>query len=391
MSVDTVLPAFLLNMTDSPVVISLLRVVYSAGFWLPALWAPNLFAHRRRRGPSVVVIGFIERLPMLCIALLAPILAVERPALMIAIFFAGWVVRSVCEGLNTVQYSALLDESIPPDYRGKLWGVSAAISGAAALPVGLWASRNIERLPFPGGYSLLMLVGFAVLTATLFPLWLVKERTGGRPAPEDARGGLRTLGLVLRDQQFGRYALAVVAFSFAEMALPFYVVHALRTFHAPESSVGLYAGVQVAAGCAAAVSFGLLGDRMGYRRPLMWALGFAVAAPLLARAAPAPWTMFGVFALVGVAVQGVGLCRYTLALEIPPAGRVAQYLAVFYWVTAPAQAVAPLLGGLIVSATGPRAVFLPSAIAAVAGMLLLLRVTEPRGRQPVMGHRRPLA
>lgn len=378
MSPETILPAFILRLTDSPLALSMIRVVYAVGMWLPILYAPNLIRRVQWRGKYVVVVGMFERAPMLVIGLVAPVLATSNPSAMLGVFYACWLIRSIAEGVNLSAYASLLDEGIPETYRGRLWGVSSGVSAVLALPLGLWTSQHLRTHGFPDGFSHLFTAGFVILAVTLVPLWWVREVRGGRRVPEGGRVGLGSLRLLWTDEPFRRFTVVVVAIAFIDMAVPFYAIHALRTFGLPESSMGLLAGAQAAAASVASIVFGVISDRIGFRAPLRIALVLGFLAPLMALLAPAAWAMYPTFALLGAALTTIVMCRYNMMLEICPPGRVPEYSGVFYTVLQPAFAVAPLLGSLVVQYVGLKAVFLPSMLAALVAIVLLRQVPEPR-------------
>lgn len=378
MAPDTILPAFLLHLSDDPRTIALLRTIYALGGWLPVLWAPNVIAGVKRRGPVVVGIGVFERLPMLVIALSALALAQGRPVAMLWVFFACWAVRSFMEGLNLPCYSALLGEALPPDRRGRLWGISAGVSALMAFPIGLWASANLKRLEFPLGYSALMAVGFAVLLLTLVPLGWVREWTGGRATRAEARSGLSSFRLLREDPRLGRFILAGGLCALAELSCPFFVTHALLTLHQPEPMVGWFMGAQAAAAAVAGCVFGVATDRIGYRRPWMVAHLFGLAACAVAFTASGTAAMCVAFALLGVSVTGTVLCRYNLLIELAPPGRSPKYIAVNYSIVQIVFATAPLLGAMLVRSVSTRAVFVPGMAFALLAILAIRALSEPR-------------
>lgn len=377
MAPDTILPAFLLHLTDDPRVISLLRAIYALGCWLPVLWAPNIIARVRRRGPVVVGIGIFERLPMLAVAIAALGLATRAPGAMLWVFFLCWAMRSFCEGLNLPCYSALLGEALPADRRGRLWGVSAGLSALLALPIGLWVSANLERLAFPLGYSLLLTVGFVVLVVTLIPLAWVREWTGGRASAEEARGGVGAFRLLREDPRLPRFILASGLCALAELSYPFFTTHALTELGAPEPMVGWYMGAQAACAAIAGCIFGIATDRIGYRRPWMVAHAFGAAACAVALAAREPRLMLVAFALLGVSVTGTVLCRYNLLIELAPPGRSPRYIAVNYSIVQVAFIAAPLLGGMLVRESGARASFAVGVAFAALAAIAVRGIEEP--------------
>ncbi|MBD3173872.1 MAG: MFS transporter [Armatimonadia bacterium] len=393
MSPETIAPAFVLQLTDSPMAVSMIRVVYAVGMWLPILYAPNLIRRVKWRGKYVVGVGMVERLPMLVVGLAAPFLAVSDPSKMLLVFFICWGIRSIAEGVNLSAYASLLDEGVPETYRGRLWGGSSSLSAVLALPIGFWSAHHLRTQPFPAGYATLFIVGFLVLAVTLIPLWWVREVRTGRVKVDSAKTGLASMGLLRTDPVFRRFTVMVVAIGFIDMAVPFYSVHALRTFGLPDSTMGLFAGAQAAAASVGALAFGLMSDRVGFRGPLRGALVLGFLAPCAAFLAPAPWAMYPTFALLGAALTTIVMCRYNMLLEVAPQGKVPEYSGVFYTTVQPAFALAPFLGSLVVEYLGVRAVFVPSMVAAVLAIILLRGVPEPRaaasettGEDPVRNH-----
>ncbi len=378
MAQETLLSAFLLRLSDDPRTTALMRTIYALGCWLPVLWAPNLIARVRHRGPVVVLIGTFERVPMLVIALAALALARDNPRAMLWVFFLCWAVRSLCEGLNLPCYSALLGEALPPDRRGRLWGISAGVSAVMAFPIGLWASANLKQLEFPLGYSALMVVGFAVLMLTVLPLGWVREWTGGRARAEEARSGLSSFRLLREDPRLVRFILASSLCALAELSYLFFTMHAIQTLRIPEPTIGWFMGAQAAAAAVAGCLFGIITDRIGYRRPWMVAHLFGLAACVTAWLAPGPIVMSLAFALVGVSATGTILCRYNMLVEMAPPGRSPKYIAVNYSIVQVAFAVAPLIGALLIRRLGTSAVFLPGIVLSLLTIVAVRALSDPR-------------
>lgn len=377
MSIDVILPTFLSHLTPSLRAVSYIRGIYSLGVWLPSLWAPNLIRTLRRRGPYVVGIGLIERAPLLAVAVATWLWGRTNPALVLGVFFVAWAIRSVAEGVNRPAYSQLVAEGLPPRVRGRFWGYAGAICGALAVPYTLWAAGWLKRTPFPDGYVVLFLIGFAVLAVSLLPIWFVRERVSGRPEPRDSGTNLRSMRLLLADRNFGLMTLAVVVLACADMAAPFYVRQAMDHLGAPEHYAALYAGVQSGAGSIAALLAGLWVSRRG-NRPALFAAGLvgALAAfAALAIANPATYTV--VFGLLGATSAVVGMYAYNLLLALLAPSRVAVYSGVHYTVVEPARSIMPVIGGEVAQRLGPSAVFLPAACAYLLWCVILLAVREP--------------
>ena len=381
MQPDTILPAFVSRLGGGELGVGLIRGIYSFGVWLPSLWAARAVRGVRKRGPFVVVLGLVERIPMLVAAFAALSLGRSHPGVALTVFYLCWAVRSLAEGVNRPAYSQLLTESVRASHRGRFWGYSTVACALVAVPWSLWASGRLKSMAFPEGYVLLFLVGFGILTITLVPLWWVRERVAGRVHPDHVPSGLRSLKLLSRRPAFGYFTLVTAIGAVADMAAPFYVVHALKVLGAPEHYAALYSGAYVAAGALAAYVLGVWADRAGNRRALLCAGAMSLAAPLAAGVLATPTAFFGVFVLLGAGASCMALYGYNMLLEVVPPQEAAAYCGAHYGVVEPVRAVAPVLGALIVRHAGTPWAFGPAAIIYAAWLVLVFRMRDPRQRR----------
>jgi DHA2 family methylenomycin A resistance protein-like MFS transporter len=143
----------------------------------------------------------------------------------------------------------------------------------------------------------------------------------------------------------------------------------MDTFGIDAATVSSLVTLYLAAVSIALPASGSLGDRFGHRRTfLIGVVAFAGASVLAATA-----TSFAVLAVARVLQAGSGALVSTsstalISVEAPPDRRGAAF-GLFDLITSAAAAIAPLLGGLIVSAFGWRGLFLlavPVAAVAVA-------------------------
>ena len=182
--------------------------------------------------------------------------------------------------------------------------------------------------------------------------------------------------------------LVQVLFTFSGAATPFYVVHGLESLGFPAQSIGIFTSAQVTGGVLSALLMGYVGERRGTRAVMRLWGGVSLLTPLLALAlsrlgqvAPGP-TLLYLYALVFVAVgaQGnsvmAGFLNYVLE-SAPPAQR-AVYIG-FANTASSVSLAAPLLGGALLAAGGSYALlFAASAVGPLAGLVLSLRLSEPR-------------
>jgi MFS family permease len=160
------------------------------------------------------------------------------------------------------------------------------------------------------------------------------------------------------------------------LLLPLFIQHV----GGDEVTIGLVLGVGIALSVAARPAVGHLLDRIGRRRVLLWGAGLnALSFPpfLLVDASGA-----GLFALAAfhLVVGGALFAAYfTYVADIVPVPRRVEGIAIFGVAGMSANGLAPILGELVITASGFKA-FFGSAIAfGVASLLLSLRVPSTTG------------
>ncbi len=151
-------------------------------------------------------------------------------------------------------------------------------------------------------------------------------------------------------------------------------------------------GVTPAQGVLVVVSFllvfavampltGWLGDRLGRRRILCWALAGLTVGAAGALAAPNLWVLVGFRALQGLATAAILPTVMALIAHIFTPDRRARALGYWAAVNGVGQAVGPPLGGLLAGLAGWRWIFVPIVPAALLSLLFTLRaVPRDSGR-----------
>jgi EmrB/QacA subfamily drug resistance transporter len=153
----------------------------------------------------------------------------------------------------------------------------------------------------------------------------------------------------------------------------------MDTFGVDAATVASLVTLYLAAVAIALPASGNLGDRFGHRRTfLIGAVAFAVASVLAATA-----TSFAVLAASRVlqAVSGALVSTSSTALvnaEAPPDRRGSAF-GLFDLLTSTAAAIAPLLGGLVVSGFGWRGLFLLAVPVAGVAVATVGWLAAPRG------------
>lgn len=378
-SATTMLPLFVRELTDSPIAVGMIQAVMLFGWLLPGILVSGWVDALPKVQRSVLWIAILERLALFALVPCCLWFGARHPAALLAAFFIAWFVMNCAMGANLPGYYKLIAKTIPPDYRGRLYGVAGALSGLVGMGGALLAGWFLEHWAFPGGFAACFLAASLIQTATVFPLGLMREPVQPAEAAPPPIRPLAQLGLIREDPRMLWLCVAVAVFSLNQMAAAFYTLFAIDHFGAGDADVARFTAAVTGGRALAYLLIGWAGDRFGNRDTLQLGTAFGVVAAALAWHAPNLVWMYPVFILNEFAVQGWGVCTMNYVLELCPAERSGTYTAVFGVFTGPFRVLLPLVGGVVAAAVGYPTLFLIGAIGAVGAMLLIaLRLPEPR-------------
>jgi MFS family permease len=187
--------------------------------------------------------------------------------------------------------------------------------------------------------------------------------------------------LVREDAALRRFLVANALVGIATMAGALYAVSALRVGGLNDAEVGTESTIFFVAMTAGNFLWGAIGDRFGHRAVLLWGTLCAGLAALLGLGAHGFLAYAVVFLALGLSVSGVQLAGFTLITEFGPEERRPTYVALASVAYAPFVIGAPILGGFVANAWGYAPVFVFTAVAALAGAIVLrFWVPDPRAR-----------
>ncbi|MDP9350517.1 MAG: MFS transporter [Chloroflexota bacterium] len=383
-SVITILPLFVREMTDSTLAVGLVPAITNLGVLLPPLFIANYIERQQFQKWYLFWVACLERAPFLVLAFLIPWLGRVSPTTLLVVFFVALTIHNFAMGFNMPSYFNLYAKVIPANRRGTMWGVGGAIGGLLALGGAQLSGYLLDRYGFPDAYALSFLVAFVILTLGIIGFRYVRELpTTDNPPPIPSLQYVRQSPSVLRrDPQFGTFVLSQVLYSFAYMAPAFYTVYALDHFGADPRTVALFTTVLMGTNTVANLLLGLLADRHGNKVVLQLGMLLAVAAPLLTVLAPSLGWMYAVFVLHSFAHAGSDIGGFNLPLEFAPRPQVPTYSAVNMTAVAPFRALAPVLGGVLAALSYPLVFWIAAGASIISLALLSWKVHEPRHRTP---------
>jgi MFS family permease len=376
-----ILPLYVSYFTDSPILIGLIAVLSSAGFFIPQLFTANWVEQAPLKKFFPVKIGlFTERLPIVLLAPTAALLALTRPNLALISFFILLAWHTLGAGLIAVGWQDMLAKVIPVERRGRFMGLTNFLgTGTGILGAGA-AAWFLGNYPFPGGY----IACFAIAGLTIMISWFFLSLTREPPLTHRTRNVSykeywSNLPAVLKnDRNFSKYLIAQAVINLGSMAWGFLAVYSVQNWGLADYQVGLFTTAMLVGQTAANLLFGMLADRFGYKLVIELGALAAVLAVLLALIAPNPGWFYMVFALRGVQFSSL-LIAMLFAFEFSGPDIRPTYIGLSNTASGISSGIAPLMGGLLASGFGYNALFLAALVISLLGWLVLrFWVRDPR-------------
>jgi MFS family permease len=379
-SPDTFLPLFVSDLHGSHYGVGLIKTLLAFGWYVPGIFVAGMIERRARVKPFVMALAVVERSFLLAMVPLCLWLGLaDRRALLWA-FFLCWGGMTFTMGCNSPSYLKLIAKTVPPEYRGRLYGIGGALAGLLGVLGASLARWLLSGLGYPRGYAACFGVAWLIQTLTVLPLGFLREPVGEQ-APAEAHRPADLVRLLREDPVLQGFILVGILFAANVMATAFYTEYAIDRFHAGVNQVALFTAVLMAAQVAANLLCGAVGDRQGNKRLLELGLAAGVAAPALAWAAPGITWLYLVFALNQTAVTSWGIAQINYVLELCGPERSATYSAVAGLLIGPFRAAAPLIGAWLVGTAGYRPMFGWCGLLTLLALVISGRwMREPRGR-----------
>lgn len=344
---ETVIAAFVVQLTGSTVWVGGLSTVLTVAGTLPQLLVARWIEARPRKLPFLLLAIYLRVFSWGALAWLIFVIGSEQPRLLmwalvglLAIFYAGG-------GLGGVPYTDIIGKIIPSGRRGAFFGGRQVLAAPLAVGAALLARYVLAEVAYPNNYALLFGLAAAALLIASLGFWLVQE-----PPRSDADGRVRQWREYhgqLRETAHRLRALVGVQLltGFSLMAMPFYVVYARQELGASPEAVGSFILFQVLGGVLANLLWARLVDRLGSRSMLAVCATLSTLTPLLAVGlGRLGWAgMLPVIFLGGATVGGRGVGFYSALLEVAPAGERPTYSALNAVLILPV-AFLPLVAGV---------------------------------------------
>lgn len=378
----TVMPQFLRQLGASPLIIGLV-----GGLRLLVLFGPQPYVAHRIHGrshvkPFLVKACMIGRLPMFLLFLLVWFHG-SNHTLALWAFVLFNLLFLVSDGFSIVPWLELIGKVVPANIRGRFFGAMQTISSLASLSAPLLVSTilSMRSLAFPRNYALLILLSATGLLLSLLMLLLIREPPS--PPHDDADRSLREHlrripQLWHQDQALRKVLITQFLLAGSGFASSFYVLYARERFHLPDSYVAVYLTAQTLGAVLTGPVWGWFADRFGPVRALQVLVSMALVPPLAALVIPVAWGYLLVFACLGALGWGLWNAFANAILAIAPPPERPTYIALQNFMNLPA-ALAPFIGGTIVTVAGYPVTFLATAAAVLLGLWSAIHIPQKKG------------
>jgi MFS family permease len=371
-SFATILPLFVATMTDSALLIGLIPAIHNAGWQLPQLFTARWVERQPRIKPLVLSTTIQERLPYLLLAGVAWFTPVIGKPLALGLTFAMLVWQGLGAGLTANPWQSMIGKIIPPSRRSTFIGAQAAVANLTASVAAIIAGAILTRLDGPGDYALNFVL--CSIAMTISWIFLARTREPARLEAANTEGASQmeywySVGRILREDKRFRWFLTARSISqLAVMGAAFYSVFAVKQRGASEAEIGLMTGTLLGTAIIANVTMGWIGDRWSRKGVMEIGLAAAVIGALLAWWAPSAGWFYLVFALTAVGNVATWTIAISMSMDFGSEAERPTYIGMSNTLIAPANILAPFLGGWLAQIGGYPAAFLASAIGGVAAI-----------------------
>lgn len=279
--------------------------------------------------------------------------------------------------------TAMIADQVPVDQRGF---VSAWVSAPQAIGTVLGlALVLILGVGLLGGY--ILVAGLLIVLVLPFVLG-VSDEALPRILRPPFRPGMLVTGLWISPRKHPDFAWTLVSRVLVNIGnalgttlLLYFILYGLGRTETAEDDLLLLTAVYLVFFTASALGFGRVSDRFGQRKPFVYVAAYLQALAALLLAVVPDYTI----AMVAAAFLGIGYGSFmavdqALATQVLPDQHTrGKDLGIMNVALAVPQAIAPLLGALLVAAAGGfTALFIAAAVAATLGGLAVLPVRSVR-------------
>jgi len=381
-SATTILPLFVSKLSSAPFWIALLGVLSAASWYLPQLLTAGATEQLARKKPVVINLGFFsERLPLWFLPL-AALAAPSSPTLALIIFFVAYAWHGLGAGAIAPAWSDMIARCFPVERRAWFFGFTAFIGTGIGILGAAFSSWMLVAYPFPTNFVYSFLLAAAAITISWVSLAFTREpvKLPAAAVTTRSKGASRQkIMLIVRgDHNYRKFLIARFLINVGRMGAGFLTVAAIAHWDVSDATVGWFTAALFLGQTIGNLLAGVIADRWGHKLTLEMGQWMSLIAFGMAWLAPTPEWYYPIFFFMGLAAGITTVSAVLSCMEFSHRDHLPTYVGVGNTVSGLGSAVAPVIGGLL-ALYSYNALFAVSAlISALALVLLIFTVREPR-------------
>ncbi|MBN1265813.1 MAG: MFS transporter [Anaerolineales bacterium] len=379
----TILPVFASTLTTSPFLIGLIPILNDVGWSLPQIFFSRFSARLKRKLPTVLALGVLERLPFLLFGLLALQVMVLPANTAVILLLLAVSLRSFSAGAVGLPWQEMIANIIPAGRRGSFFGTGFLLGQIAGIAGSGIVAYLLAEKAYPEGYAISFFAAFGAMIVSWFLMCLTKEpdqASTNRGFPQDQKYGLQGAVAILKENQnFRRYLISRGLFVIGFMAMAYLAVYAVQSFHLSEEYAAIFSGVMLGGALIGNIAGAALSDRHGSKTALLLATVIWAAALVVALLA-ASWEVFLlVFFLLGMSNSANTVGDLSIAMDFSTGADRPVYVGTARSMAGFITLPTPFVAGLLIRAGGYSLMMGVALVFVLLSMFVLWRfVREPR-------------
>ncbi|AZR72653.1 hypothetical protein BBF96_04165 [Anoxybacter fermentans] len=381
-SLYTILPLFVLNLTNSKVLISLVTALSMFGIYLPQIFIANYVERVKSKKQLTAFFGVFQRLPWLALAVFVYIFANGPGVWLLTGFFFFYGIYSFACGFCIPPWFDLTVKMIPEDRRGRYFGYRSFACGVSELIGAGIASWVLKVFDFPYNFALLFALTFvAVMISFLFFIQLKEPDYPNAKKRVNFREYFQSLPHILHQHKnFRFYIMALIFIQFYVMANALYTASVIERLGLTQIQAGVQVGIFTALLLGfQTVSFpfwGHLSDRFGHRQIIVISAGLNIAAVLIAAIGIHLYFYYLVFIFAGVAQGANRISLMAIIPEFCAPEDCPTFLGLFNSISGLSITLASFAGGIITDIFNYEVTFILTGLLVMIGLWILLKQVE---------------
>jgi HEAT repeat protein/Na+/melibiose symporter-like transporter len=328
---------------------------------LPASLRVERGISKRRFVGFFAIAGRLLWLPIALLPFLAP------PPLRLPLFLLLLLISSALLTVTVPAWTSWMSELVPAETRGRYFARRNTLAGIVAmlvpLPAGWALDLAVKQKLYDQklGFAALFVVG--CLAAVVAFSFLMRQPESSAAAKTPSESPLKSLTAPLADRNFRRFlSFAGAVIAGQSLAGQFFVAWQLdeKALGLPYLAVQLLGAITSGASLSSMPLWGWLADKYGGRPVLVIGAWGTLSAPLfwLFTSPEHPLWLNLILIIVlnmiaGASWAAVGLTQFNLMLSLTPPEKRATYVAVSSAVGGVIGFIAPILGGILMTALAP--------------------------------------